>query len=132
MICMIIQAAPDGQPDSDKGVEYDFASSRAFKAALSVIYVVSPKSNEDKDKNIKNGMRVLGRTKIRGAELGVEVNALLEAGEPADTIVGASDRVEADLVVIGSSGNNKGGLLGGKSNSEMIFKSASCTVTVVR
>ncbi|MEM0449574.1 MAG: universal stress protein [Methanomassiliicoccales archaeon] len=128
---MIILAATDGQPHSEKAVEYAFAFSRAFKAALYVIYVVSPKSNEDKDKNIKNGMRVLGRTKIRGAELGVEVNALLEAGDPSDTIVGAAERIEADLLVIGSSGRS-GGLLGGKSTSEQIFKNAHCTVTVVR
>lgn len=129
---MIILAATDGQPHSEKAVEYAFAFSRAFKAALFVIYVVSPKSTEDKDKNIKNGMRVLGRAKIRGAELGVEVQALLEAGDPSETIVGAADRVEADLVVIGSSGKGGGGLLGGKSTSESIFKNSSCTVTVVK
>ena len=66
---MNVLAGTNGTPGSEKATEFAFAYCRSFNANFYVLYVVSTKSDEDKDKNIKNGMRVLGRLKIRGADL---------------------------------------------------------------
>ncbi len=130
---MNIIVGTDGKPHSEKAVEYAFGYAKGFRGTLFIMYIVSPKAQEDKDKNIKNGMRVLGRAKIRASEIGVEIATLLEAGEPQDTILLAADKLDADCIIVGSSGEKTGlaKMMGG-STSETIFKKAPCTVIVVR
>jgi nucleotide-binding universal stress UspA family protein len=127
---MNVIAGSNGTSGSEKATEFAFAYCRAVGANFYVLYVVSTKSEEDKDKNIKNGMRVLGRLKIRGADLGVPMATLLEAGEPHENIIEAAKRLKCDMIIIGNSENKRG--LFGASTSEQIFKNAHCTVTVVR
>jgi nucleotide-binding universal stress UspA family protein len=102
---------------------------KVLRCNLYAIYVVSPKAELEKDKNIRNGMRVLGRTKIKAAEIGVELNTLLEAGDPYSTIMEAAERTEADMIIVGSSGK-KSRFSG--STADSIYKNSGCTVTVVR
>ena len=127
---MNVIAGSNGTSGSEKATEFAFSYCRALGANFYVLYVVSTKSEEDKDKNIKNGMRVLGRLKIRGADLGVPMATLLEAGEPHENIIEAAKRLKCDMIVIGNSEKGRG--LFGASTSEQIFKNAHCTVTVVR
>ena len=70
-VLMNIIVGTDGRPHSEKAVEFAMKYSRAFRANLFVMYIVSPKSGEEKDKQIKNGMRVLGRAKIMASEAGI-------------------------------------------------------------
>lgn len=126
---MNLIVANDGKPHSEKAAEYAIVLAKVLKSTLFEIYVVNPKANIEKDKNIKNGMRVLGRSKIKAAELGVELTTLLEAGNPLDTILEAAERTEADMIIIGSSG--KKSKFGGRT-SDSIYKNAPCTVTIVR
>jgi len=131
---MRVLLATDGKPQSDKAVEYGFALYKQFKPTFVALYVVDPKSGVEKDKEIKNGMRVLGRLKIRGADIGIEVATLLEAGEHMETIILAAQRIKADVIVVGK-GQEKsgGGLLGGsKSTSEYIVRNATCPIIVVK
>jgi nucleotide-binding universal stress UspA family protein len=98
-----------------------------------MIYIVGPKAQEEKEKNIKNGMRVLGRAKIRASDIGVPLATLLEAGEAHETLLLAANKLKADALIIGSSGERTGrARLLGTSTSETIFKNAPCTVVVVR
>jgi nucleotide-binding universal stress UspA family protein len=127
---MNVLAGTNGSSGAEKATEFGFAYCRAFNANLYILYVVSTKSDEDKDKNIKNGMRVLGRLKIRGADLGVPMATLLEAGEPHDNICEAAKRLKCDMIVIGNSEKGRG--LFGASTAEQVFKNAHCTVTVVK
>ena len=130
---MRVLVATDGKPHSDKAVEYAFALYKQFKPTFVALYVVDPKSGEEKDKEIKNGMRILGRLKIRGADIGIEVATLLEAGNPMETIALAADRIKADVVVLSKNPENSGGgLLGGKSTSDFVIKNTNCVVIVVR
>jgi nucleotide-binding universal stress UspA family protein len=127
---MNVLAGTNGTAGSEKATEFAFQYCRAFGANFYALYVVSTKSDEDKDKNIKNGMRVLGRLKIRGADLGVPMATLLEAGEPNDNICEAAKRLKCDMIVIGNSEKGRG--LFGSSTAEQVFKNAHCTVTVVK
>lgn len=130
---MRVMVATDGKQFSDKAVEYGFALFKQFKPTFVALYVVDPRSGEEKDKEIKNGMRVLGRLKIRGADIGIEVATLLEAGDPMETIALAADRIKADVVIIGKNPEKSGGgLLGGKATSDFVIKNTVCTVIVVR
>lgn len=130
---MNIIVGNDGKPHSEKAAEFAFAYAKAFHGTLFMLYIVSPKAQEDKDKNIKNGMRVLGRAKIRASEVGVELATLLEAGEPHDTLLLAADKLDADCIIVGTSGEKSGlAKLVGASTSEAIFKNAPCTTIIVR
>jgi nucleotide-binding universal stress UspA family protein len=127
-----VLVATDGRPHSERAVQYAMAYTLASNSKLFAIYIVSPKAVEDKEKNIKNGMRVLGRMKIRAAELGLDFQPLLEAGHTAETIVEAADRLEADLIVIGKSEQTSMGKILGGSTSGDVFKLARCALTLVR
>ncbi|HSV42547.1 MAG TPA: universal stress protein [Methanomassiliicoccales archaeon] len=132
---MRVLVATNGQPYADKAVEYGFALFKQFKPTFVALYVVDPKSGEEKDKEIKNGMRVLGRLKIRGADIGIEVATLLEAGDPMETIALAAERIKADVIIIGKNPEKSGGgglLGGGKSTSDFVIKNTNVTVIVVR
>ncbi|QLH74265.1 MAG: universal stress protein [Methanomassiliicoccales archaeon] len=132
---MRVLLATDGKPHSEKAVEYGFALYKQFKPTFVALYVVDPRSGIEKDKDIKNGMRVLGRLKIRGADIGIEVATLLEAGDPMETILLAAQRIKADAIVLGKTTDRStgGGLLGGsKSISEFIIKNSTCPVIVVK
>jgi nucleotide-binding universal stress UspA family protein len=130
---MNVLVGTNGKPNAERAVEFALNFARALGANLYAMYVVDPKSGEEKDKNIKNGMRVLGRTKIRAADLGIAVATLLEAGEPHDTILSAADQLDADAIIVGNSERSGiGARLLGASVSELVFKDAKCTVIVVR
>lgn len=130
---MNIIVGNDGSPQSEKAIEYAFAYAKAFQGTLFVLYIVSPKAQEDREKNIKNGMRVLGRAKIRASDIGVQIATLLEAGEPHSTILMAANKLKASCIILGSSSEKTGmAKLRGAGTSEIIFKSAPCTVIVVR
>lgn len=129
---MNVIVANDGKPHSEKAAQYAIVLAKVLRCNLYAIYVVSPKAELEKDKNIRNGMRVLGRTKIKAAEIGVELNTLLEAGDPYNTIMEAAERVEADMIIVGSSGKTGMKAKFSGSTAESIYKTSSCTVTVVR
>ncbi|NLI73485.1 MAG: universal stress protein [Euryarchaeota archaeon] len=131
---MNIVVGNDGRPHSERAAEFAFALAKAFQANLFMLYIVGPsKMQGEKEKHIKNGMRVLGRAKIRASDMGVPLATLLEAGEAHETLLLAADRLKANTLVIGSSGERAGmARLLSTSTSEILFKNAPCTVVVVR
>lgn len=131
---MNILVGTDGRPHSEKAVSYSYHLAAAFDANLYVLYVVNAKSGEDKDKSIKNGMRVLGRAKIKAAEMEIDISTLLEAGDPKETIVDASERINSDLVVVGDSGRKRGFLskFSNGGTTQNVVKNAGCTVVIVK
>jgi nucleotide-binding universal stress UspA family protein len=131
---MNVVVGNDGRPHSERAAEYALAYAKAFQANLFMIYIVSPnKIQEEKEKYIKNGMRVLGRAKIRASDIGVPLATLLEAGEPHETLILAARKLKANALIIGSSGERTGmAKLLGTSTTEFVFKNAPCTVVVVR
>ncbi|MBI0584716.1 MAG: universal stress protein [Methanomassiliicoccus sp.] len=130
---MNIVVGNDGRSHSEKAAEYAFALAKALQANLYMLYIVSPKAQEEKEKNIKNGMRVLGRAKILASDIGVPLATLLEAGEVHETLLLAADKLKADALVIGSPTERTGmAKLLGASTSEAVIKNAPCTVVLVR
>ncbi|MCU0861379.1 MAG: universal stress protein [Methanomassiliicoccales archaeon] len=108
----------------------DYASLR--KAHLFIVFVVSPKAEEDKERLIKQGMGVLEELKGRAAKEGLAVTTMLEAGNPYEAILNAADRAKAEAIVVGTSGKTAIDRVLIGSVSEYIVRNSKCTVIVVK
>jgi nucleotide-binding universal stress UspA family protein len=124
--------ATDGKKHSEKAINYAFDFAALQKATLNIVFVVSPKAEEDKEKIIKFGMEVLDKLKQRGVKSGVKVTTMLEAGSPYETILDASERIKADAIIVGTSGKTAIDRVLIGSVSEYVVRNARCTVIVVK
>jgi nucleotide-binding universal stress UspA family protein len=129
---MNLLLATDGKKHSEKAINYAFDFASLQKATLYIVFVVSPKAEEDKEKIIKFGMDVLDKLKERGVQKGVNVTTLLEAGSPYETILTASERIKADTIIVGTSGKTAIDRVLIGSVSEYVVRNARCTVIVVK
>ncbi len=129
---MTVLLATDGKPHSEKAVKYAFEYAAMKKENLYIVFAVSPKSEDDKDKIIKQGMGVLDELKKRGANENVKVTTMLEAGNPYEAVLNAADRVKADAIVVGTSGKTAIDRVLIGSVSEYIVRNSKCTVIVVK
>jgi nucleotide-binding universal stress UspA family protein len=129
---MTILLATDGKPHSEKAVNFAFEYAALRKENLFVVFAVSPKSEDDKDKIIKQGMAVLEELKKKGAKENVKVTTMLEAGNPYEAVLNAADRVKADAIVVGTSGKTAIDRVLIGSVSEYIVRNSKCTVIVVK
>ena len=124
--------ATDGKPHSEKAVKYAFEYARLHSSGLYVVFAVSPKSEDDKDRIIRHGMSILEDLKKRGAEEGISVTTMLEAGNPYEAVLNAADRVKAEAIVVGTSGKTAIDRVLIGSVSEYIVRNSRCTVIVVK
>jgi nucleotide-binding universal stress UspA family protein len=129
---MNVLFATDGKPHSEKATKYAMEYAKRHEAKLFIVFVVSPKADEDKEKLIQNGMKVLERLKLEAVEKGVEVTTLLEAGNPYEAIISASDRVKAEAIIVGTSGKTVLDRVLIGSVSEYVVRNSRCTVIVVK
>jgi nucleotide-binding universal stress UspA family protein len=128
---MKIMVATDGKAHSDKAVQAGISYSKAFNAKMYVVYVVEPRSEENKTRELKNGIKALEKAKNRGSEVGVEVVTMMEAGEPSKTILDISDEIEADILVVGSA-QPRGFHILSRTLPEMVVRESPCTVIVAK
>jgi nucleotide-binding universal stress UspA family protein len=127
-----ILLATDGKEHSAKAVRYAFDHAKDHKATLFVVFVVSPKAEEDKERVIRQGLDELDRLKDMATKEGIDIKTMLEAGSPYDTILKTSDRVVANEIIVGTSGKTAIDRVLIGSVSEYIVRNARCTVIVVR
>jgi nucleotide-binding universal stress UspA family protein len=124
--------ATDGKAHSDKATKYAMNYAKLFKATLFIVFVVSPKADEDKEKLVQNGMQVLDRLKNGAKAEGVDVTTLLEAGNPYESILAASDRIKAEAIIVGTSGKTVLDRVLIGSVSEYVVRNSRCTVIIVK
>jgi nucleotide-binding universal stress UspA family protein len=124
--------ATDGKEHSAKAVRYAFDHAKDHRATLIVVFVVSPKADEDKERVIRQGLDELDRLKGMATKEGIEIKTMLETGSPYDTILKVSDRVSANEIIVGTSGKTVIDRVLIGSVSEYIVRNARCTVIVVR
>ena len=129
---MTILLATDGKPHSEKAVRYAFDYAALRKESLYVVLAVSPKSGNEKDKVIKQGMTALDDLEKRGASENVKVTTMLETGNPYEAVLNAADQVKADAIVVGTSGKAAIDRVLIGSVSEYIVRNSKCTVIVVK
>ena len=129
---MRVLLATDGKPHSEKAVSYALDYAKRFGADLFIVYVVSPRSGEVREKVTANGMKVLEELKARALGQGLSVTTLLEAGSPHEATLAAAERIGADAIVVGTSGKTTMDRVLIGSVSEYVVRNARCTVIVVR
>jgi nucleotide-binding universal stress UspA family protein len=135
-----ILVATDGSERSRAAVRKGIEIARACGSALHVIYVIDESAftsgqadviPEDLYLNLQaEGESAVGQAK-RIAE-GMQVNAHVLSGKPAQVITGFAARNGVDLIVVGSLGKTglERLLLG--STAEKIIRTAGCMVLVVK
>jgi len=129
---MRLLVATDGKTKSYKAVEMAFRMASGFDCPLSILFVVSPDSGLSRNETIKMGMRILGKLKLKASESGLEVETLMEAGEPGEIIIDVSRRLDVDAVFLGAP-RPKGFFKSIMSSTAMkVYTGASCTVYLVR
>ena len=129
---MRVLLATDGKPHSGKAVSYALDYAKRYGADLFIVYVVSPKAGEDREKVIAGGMKILEEVKTGALEQGLSVTTLLEAGSPYEATLAAAERIGADAIVVGTSGKTVMDRVLIGSVSEYVVRNARCTVIVVR
>jgi nucleotide-binding universal stress UspA family protein len=129
---MKLLLATDGKRHSEKAVSYAFDYASLQKATLYIIFVVSPKAEEDKEKLIKLGMKMLNKLRQRGARKDIKIITMLEIGNPYETILRVSERVKADTIIVGTSSKTAFDRVLIGSVSEYVVRNANSTVVVVK
>jgi nucleotide-binding universal stress UspA family protein len=110
-----ILVATDGSQYSDKAVDVAISLAKVFNSSLYIIHVVE----EDKvamatsampimvsiiDDMVKAGNEILSKAKARAVDMGVNAETILARGNAADKILETAERLNVDLIVVGSRG----------------------------
>lgn len=134
----------DGSDCSWKALEKAIELGRSFGSKILAVHVVQQPilpyadnvSGVFIDRVIESlmeqGREILRRASEMLERAGLEFEAILETGQPAETIISLADKLEVDLVVIGSRGTSKVKrlLLGGTSDA--VVHHVKCPVLVVK
>lgn len=129
----------DGSDGSDKAVANAISMAEIYGAKLNFLYVANINQlaiNSALSQAILQAVTKAGQTIIERAEnmipSGIEFESFLETGSPAAVILEFEEKLEIDLIVMGSRGLGlvKGVLLG--SVSQYIVERAKCPVLVVK
>ena len=129
----------DGSDGSDKAVANATSMAEIYGAKLNFLYVANINQlaiNSALSQAILQAVTKAGQTIIERAEnmipSGIEFESFLETGSPAAVILEFEEKLEIDLIVMGSRGLGlvKGVLLG--SVSQYIVERAKCPVLVVK
>ena len=129
----------DGSDGSDKAVAQAIGMAEIYGAKLNFLYVANINQlaiNAALSQAILEAVTKAGKTILDRAEnmvpSGIEKESFSETGSPAAVILEFEDKLNADLIVMGSRGLGvvKGILLG--SVSQYIIERSKCPVLVIK
>ena len=129
---MSVVLATDGKPHTSKAVDFALEYARLHREPLYVVFVISPRHEENREGTVVDAKRHMEEVKARATEQGVEVTALLETGSPAESSMAVAERVGATAIIVGTSGKTVLDRVLIGSVSEHIVRNAPCTVIVVK
>ncbi len=101
---MRLLVATDFSPQTDEVLGVARRLARAMQASVTILHVVSPRAARSGDADTTEEYRLTREAAAALREAGIEAEGVVGEGQPAATIVGEADRVDADLVVVGSHG----------------------------
>lgn len=130
-LSMNILLATDGEPHSEKVAEYAVEYASRFDAGLFVMYAICPSA--DKEEAYVRGKTATQAIKMKALEKRVSVTTMIEAGDPAETVLRTADKIGAETVIMGASRScevNRKRPLG--SVSSVVAQNACCSVIIVR
>jgi nucleotide-binding universal stress UspA family protein len=101
---MRLLVAADFSPQAEKvlGVARDLAE--AMQAAVTVLHVVSPRAARSGDPDTREEYRLTREAAEAMRESGIDAQGVVGEGQPARVIVTEADRIDADMVIVGSHG----------------------------
>ena len=129
----------DGSDGSDKAVAHAIGMAEIYGAKLNFLYVANINQlaiNAALSQAILEAVTKAGKTILDRAEnmvpSGIDKESFSETGSPAAVILEFEDKLNADLIVMGSRGLGvvKGILLG--SVSQYIIERSKCPVLVIK
>jgi nucleotide-binding universal stress UspA family protein len=130
----------DGSESSKEALSRACALSKSDGSEVAVLYVI-PRYEEMMDffktESVKKSLyqeaeKIVGAAKEVAAGLGVQIKAVVQDGHAGDKIVEIADKMNHDLIVVGTHGwrgVNKA-IMG--STAERVIAQASCPILVVR
>jgi nucleotide-binding universal stress UspA family protein len=133
----------DGSDNSFRALEQAiFLATKIQEAQITVLYIIkdlpslyiySPKTIEKLHADYKSeSAKILERCKEMANQSGININTVLEEGDPASKIIGYSEMKQFDLIIIGSRGMGKFKELIIGSVSNKVLHHAKCSVMLVR
>ena len=110
-----ILVATDGSQYSDKALEYAVNIAKAFGAKLYIVHVVEedkvalassaiPITTNIIDDLVRIGNEILSRAREYARSRGIDAEVILARGNAADKILETADKINADLIIVGSRG----------------------------
>ncbi len=110
-----ILVATDGSQYSDKALEYAVNIAKVFGAKLYIIHVVEedkvalassaiPITTNIIDDLVRIGNEILSRAREYARSRGIDAEVILARGNAADKILETADKINADLIIVGSRG----------------------------
>ncbi|WP_254862968.1 universal stress protein [Halovivax gelatinilyticus] len=100
-----ILVATDGRPGVDDAVDHAISFAETYDATLHALYVVDetrPHLQVIRDEFQRIGEESTTTIDERASAVGVETVRAIEAGVPAETIVEYANRIDSDLIVVGT------------------------------
>lgn len=125
--------ATDGKPSSEKAMWVAIELSKQLGSKLVVLMVISDKLSDDEKKSqIREAKKKLNAIVDQATDHGVDVTALLEGGSPNETIVFTIERLNAGLLIVGTSEKSRLDRVLIGSVSEHVVRNSPCSVIVVK
>lgn len=137
-----ILIATDGSDGMENVYKLTFDIAKNLSAKVFIVYVVdlSPFAGLPEDdvlvrakaKLYERGWNLLREMKERYKETGVETEAIVEEGLPAERIIRIAKKLKIDMIVMGTTGKSGMDRILIGSVAETVIKNAPCPVLAVR
>ncbi len=134
-----ILLATDGSDHAETVAAHAVDIAQTRDATLTIVSVVDDRAflvlGDDHVQSVRNELRTRAREAAEtaasiAADAGLEARIVVDTGSPAECILACADDVDADLIVMGTSGDNYEKNVVG-SVSERVFRTARTPVLTV-
>ena len=129
---MSVVLATDGRSHTSKAIDYALEYARLHKEALFVVFVIGPRHEENREGTVGDAKKHLEQIKVRATQQGVDTTVLLETGAPAESSIAVAERVNASVIIVGTSGKTVLDRVLIGSVSDHVVHNSRCTVIVVK
>ncbi len=125
--------ATDGKPSSEKAMWVAIEFAKLLDTNLLVLIVISDNGTEEEKKaQVRESKKKLNAIVDQAWDHGVDARALLEGGDPAETVVLATERLNVGLLVVGTSEKSRLNRMLIGSVSEHVIRNSPSSVIVVK
>jgi nucleotide-binding universal stress UspA family protein len=121
----------DGSPRAEEAVRQSARLATATEAPLEIAFVIDTGRPHDGDVEL-GAETALQRAAAIAAEVGVEADVRILAGEPAKTLMSEAEEEGADLIGVGPDAGLLGGAIRVGQTAARVLAEARCSVLVAR